>query len=105
MGYVEDAGGGVGFGFAIGCGASRAGLALGEIEDAGAPASGVHGEESAAAGLFYVVAVRGDCQDVDRGKREERRRWHCYSLAIREFSIRSTSMERLPDAWRRAGVP
>jgi hypothetical protein len=49
--------------------------------------------------------VSGDCQDVDRGKREERRRWHCYSLAIREFSIRSTSMERLPDAWRRAGVP
>jgi hypothetical protein len=60
VGYVEDAGGGVGFGFAVGSGASRAGFALGEIEDAGAPAAGLHGEEGTAAGLFDVVAVGGD---------------------------------------------
>ena len=71
MGYVEDAGGGVGFGFAVGGGASGAGFALGEIEDAGAPAAGLHGEESAAAGLFDVVAVGGDGEDVDCGGRGE----------------------------------
>ena len=65
VGDVEDAGGCVGFGFAVGSGAAGAGLALGEIEDAGAPAAGVHGEERAAAGLFDVVAVGGDGEDVD----------------------------------------
>ena len=65
VGYVEEAGCGVGFGFAVGGGAAGAGFALGEIKDAGAPASGVHGEESASAGLLDVVAVGGDGEDVD----------------------------------------
>jgi hypothetical protein len=67
----EDAGGGVGLGFAIGCGASGAGFSLGEVEDGGAVAAGLHGEEGAAAGLFYVVPVGGHCKDIDgRGSRE-----------------------------------
>jgi hypothetical protein len=69
VGDVEDAGGGVGFGFAIGGGAAGAGLALSEIEDAGAPASGVHAKESTAAGLLDVVAVGGYGEDVDCGSR------------------------------------
>ena len=40
-------------------------FALGEIEDAGAPAAGLHDEEGAAAGLFDVVAMGGDGQDID----------------------------------------
>jgi hypothetical protein len=71
VGDVEDSRGGVGFGFAVGCGASSAGFALGEIEDGGAPAAGLHGEESAAAGLLDVVAVGGNGEEVGRrGSRE-----------------------------------
>ena len=40
--YVEDACGIVGFGVALGGGATGAGLAVCEIEDAGAPAAGLH---------------------------------------------------------------
>ena len=46
-------------------GASGAGLALREVEDAGAPARALHGEEGAAAGLLDVVAMCGDGEDVD----------------------------------------
>jgi len=46
-------------------GAAGAGLALGEIEDAGRPATGVHGQESAAAGLFDIVAMGCDGKDVE----------------------------------------
>jgi len=62
---VEDARGCIRFSFAVGGGASCAGLALGEIEDAGAPATGMHGEKCATASLFDVVAVSGDGKDVD----------------------------------------
>lgn len=65
---VEDAGGGVGFGFAISSGATGAGFSLGEVEDSGAPAAGVHCEESASAGLLDVVAVGGYGEDVDEGR-------------------------------------
>ncbi len=65
MSDVEDAGGCIRFGFTISCGAAGAGLALGQVEDASAPAAGVHGEERATAGLFDVVAVGGDSEDVD----------------------------------------
>ncbi len=65
VGDIEDAGGGVGFGFALGGGAASAGLASREVEDAGAPAARVHDEERATAGLFYIVAVGGDGEDVD----------------------------------------
>ncbi len=65
VGYVEDAGGCVRFCFAVG--------AVPRVPDSpwvrsrmpGAPATGVHGEECAAAGLFDVVAVGGDGEDVD----------------------------------------
>ena len=66
VGDVEDAGCGFGFGGALGGGAAGAGFALGEVEDAGAPAAGVHDEEGAAAGLFDVVAVGGDGEDIER---------------------------------------
>jgi len=62
---VEDAGGGVGFGLALGCGAPGAGLALGEVEDAGAPASGVHREEGASAGLLDIVTVGSYGENVE----------------------------------------
>src|SRR5439155_22651652 len=84
------------FGFAgavLDC-AARAHLALGEIENAGAVAALRHLEQRAAASLLYVVAMRGDGEDVEgRGKhggRESiasslprstpvsyRRRWAC----------------------------
>ncbi len=68
---VQDAGCVGGFGGALGGGAAGAGLALREVEDAGAPAARVHGQQRAAAGLLDVVAVGGDGQDVDRaGSRE-----------------------------------
>ena len=41
-------------------GAARSHLALRQIEDAGAIAALRHLEQSAAAGLFNIVAVRGD---------------------------------------------
>ncbi len=66
VGDVEDARGGLGFRTAFVCGAAGAGLALGEIEDAGAPAARMHGEQRAAAGLLDVVTVRGDGEDIDR---------------------------------------
>jgi hypothetical protein len=66
MGDVEDAGGLVRFGFSVGCCASGAGFTLSKIEDSCAPAAGMHREEGAAAGLFDVVAVGGDGEDVDQ---------------------------------------
>ena len=65
MGNIEDAGGGVGLGLAVGGGAAGAGLSLGEIEDAGRPATGVHGQKSAAAGLFDVVAMGCDGKNIE----------------------------------------
>ena len=64
MSDVQDASGGGGLGGAVGSCAACAGLALGEIEDAGGPAAGVHGKQRATAGLLYVVTVRGDGEDV-----------------------------------------
>ena len=65
VGDVEDAGGGVCLGFAVGCCAASAGFALSEIEDAGAPPARVHGEEGSATGLFYIIAVGSDGEDVN----------------------------------------
>src|ERR1700733_4207596 len=65
MGNIQDAGGFGGFGLAVGGGAAGAGLSLGEIEDAGSPATGVHGQKSAAAGLFDVVAMGCDGKNVE----------------------------------------
>jgi len=59
---LKDFGGCFGFCGALGGAASSAGFALGEVEDAGAEASGGHAEEGAAAGLFYVVAMGGDAR-------------------------------------------
>ena len=63
---AEDAGGFGGFGGALGCGAAGAGFALGEVEDAGAPAERLLDEQRAAAGLLHVVAVGCDGEDVHR---------------------------------------
>ena len=65
MGIIEDSGGGVGLALAVGGGAAGAGLSLGEIEDAGRPATGVHGQKSAAAGLFDVVAMGCDGKNIE----------------------------------------
>jgi hypothetical protein len=64
VGDVEDAGGFGGFGCAVGRCASGAGFSLGEIEDGGGVAAGLHGQEGAAAGLFDVVAVGGDGENA-----------------------------------------
>ncbi len=64
VGDVEDAGGVVGFGLTLGGSAAGSGLSAGEIEDGGTVAFGLHGQESAATGLFYVVAVGGDGENV-----------------------------------------
>jgi len=78
VGAVEVAGGGVGLGLAIGGCAEGAGLALGEIEDAGAPAAGMHGEERATAGLLDVIAVGGYGENV------------CHRVASRRVSKSAT---------------
>ena len=62
---IENAGSFIGLGLAFGCGATGAGFAAGEIKDAGAPAASLHDEERSATGLFYVIAVCGDGQDID----------------------------------------
>ncbi len=77
VGYVEDACGIVGFGFALSGCASRAGLALGEIEDAGAPASGVHCEQRAPAGLLDVITVRSYGEDIEHGEAVRFRAMSC----------------------------
>ena len=68
---VEDAGCRRGLGCTVGRGAAGAGFALSKVEDTGTPAVGVHGQQSTPAGLFDVVAVGGNGEDVDgRGSRE-----------------------------------
>ena len=62
---LKDAGGLSGLGGAVGRGTAGAAFATREIKDAGAGAEGLLHEEGAAAGLFYVVTVRGDSEDVD----------------------------------------
>src|SRR5439155_4354257 len=64
VGDIEDACSSRGLCGTMGSGAPGAGFALSKVEDAGAPAVGVHGEERASAGLFHVVAVRGNGENV-----------------------------------------
>ena len=68
MRNVENACGCLGFGASFVRGTPGAGLALGEVEDAGAPPAGVHGKQRAAAGLLDVVTVCGDSENVNHGK-------------------------------------
>jgi len=63
-GNTEEAGCFSGFLSSFAGGAAGSGFALRKVEDGGAEAAGGHAEEGAAAGLFYVVAVGGDGQDV-----------------------------------------
>src|SRR5450631_834789 len=49
-------------------GAARPHLALREVEDSGAVSALGHLEQSSAAGLFYVVAVRGQGENVEGHK-------------------------------------
>ena len=53
-----------GFAGAIFGAAARSHLALGQVENAGAVAALGHLEESASAGLFYVVAMRGQGEKI-----------------------------------------
>jgi hypothetical protein len=56
-----------GFGGAFVRCAAGTGLALGEIEDGGAQTARCHAQKGSATGLFDVVAVGGDGEDVSSG--------------------------------------
>jgi hypothetical protein len=60
----ENTGGFVRLAGAIGCGAARAGFALGQIENCRAQTARSHAQEGSSAGLFHVVAMGGDGEDV-----------------------------------------
>src|SRR5260370_31882305 len=64
-GNVQDARRLRGFSRPVFGGAARSHFTLGEIEDAGAVSALGHLEQSSAAGLFYVVAMRGQGENVD----------------------------------------
>ena len=55
-----------GFAGALFGAAAGSGLALGQVENGGAQAARGHAQQGSAAGLFHVVAVRGDGQNVGR---------------------------------------
>ena len=61
---AEDAGGLVSLACAIVGGAARAGFALGQIENCRAQSARSHAQERSSAGLFHVVAMGGDGEDV-----------------------------------------
>ena len=69
MVHAQETGGGIRFGGALGCGTAGATFAPRQVEDAGTPAQGMLHQQSSAAGLFHVVAMRGDGEDVDGGER------------------------------------
>ena len=64
--YAENAGGFIGFARALGGGAAGSGFALGEIENGGAQTARRHAQKGSPAGLFHVVAVSCDGQDIGR---------------------------------------
>ena len=53
-----------GFAGAVFCGAARPGFAAREIQDRSAQSARRHAQQSAAAGLFHIVAMSGDGQDI-----------------------------------------
>ena len=61
---AENARGFFGFAGAIFRGAARAGFALSQIENRRAQAARSHAQQRSSAGLFHVVAMRGDGKDV-----------------------------------------
>jgi hypothetical protein len=61
---AEDAGGFIGFTSAIGNTATSASFALRQIENRRAQTTRSHAQQRSSAGLFYVVAMRGDGEDV-----------------------------------------
>ena len=61
---AEDAGGFIGFARALVGGAAGSGFALGQIENGGAQAARRHAQQGSAAGLFHVVAVSGNGQNI-----------------------------------------
>src|ERR1700761_8831577 len=65
MGNIQDAGGGVGFRLTVGGGTAGPRLSLGKIENSCSPATGVHSQKSAAAGLFDVVAMGCDGKNIE----------------------------------------
>jgi hypothetical protein len=60
----EDAGGFLGLAGAIGGCAARAGFALCQIENCRAQSARSHTQQCSSAGLFHVVAMSGNCEDV-----------------------------------------
>src|ERR1039458_8813789 len=48
--------------------ATRPHLTLREVEDAGAVSARGHLEQSTGAGLFYIIAVRGEGENIERHK-------------------------------------
>src|SRR6478672_11569293 len=57
-----------GFSFAIRSAPTRAHLAAGQIQNARAMAEFRHLEKGSAAGLFNIVAMRGDREDIEGGR-------------------------------------
>jgi hypothetical protein len=49
-------------------------FALRQIEDAGAVSALRHFEQRASAGLFYIVAMRGNCENIE---------WHVVSVKVK----------------------
>jgi hypothetical protein len=60
----QDAGGFVSLTGAAGGCAARAGFALGQIENCRAQSARSHAQQGSSAGLFHVVAMSGNCEDV-----------------------------------------
>lgn len=78
MGDPEDTGGLLGLGAALLGGAPGPGLPLGKVEDACLPSSRLHGKQRPAAGLFDVVTMRGDSENI-----EHRRQSGCEGKLLR----------------------
>ena len=62
--HSENARGFFGLAGAFGRGAAGSGFALCQIEDGGAQTARRHAQQRSPAGLFHVVAMGGDSQDV-----------------------------------------
>ena len=67
--HAENARGFFGLAGALFGGAAGSGFALGQIENRGAQAARRHAQQRSAAGLFHVVAMRGDGQNIGSGNR------------------------------------
>src|SRR3984957_667809 len=83
----------VGFASAIFGGAARAEFALGQVKNPCALPALRRFEQCAAAGLFYVVAVGGDSQNIESMMRGNRRH-----ISLNSLVLLSRSPAQLPGA-------